>query len=157
VSEINENYENNFGGDISKVGGGILTFFIEDQIYGIEIPYVTDIIEIQPITIVPKVPEYIKGVINLRGKVIPVMNIRSRFGKELIPYDERTCIIVIEWEDASVGIIIDRVCEVVNVLAEDVTPPPDYKSVNSNRFIKNIVTMNDQIKLILDCEKLIID
>ena len=100
---------------------------------------------------------YIKGVINLRGKVIPVMNIGDRFGKELIPYDERTCIIVIEWEDTSVGLIIDRVCEVVNVSSDEVTPPPNYKSVNANRFIKNIVTQKDQIKLILDCEKLIMD
>jgi len=157
VNDINIIEETQVGGDISKNGGGILTFLIEDQTYGIEISHITDIIEIQPITIIPKVPEYIKGVINLRGKVIPLMNIRARFGKELIPYDERTCIIVIEWEDISVGLIIDRVCEVFNVKAKDVTPPPDYKAVNANRFIKNIVTSNDQIKLILDCEKLIFD
>ncbi len=143
--------------DFASNGGGILTFTIEDQTYGIEIGYVTDIIEIQPITVVPKVPEYIKGVINLRGKVIPVMNIRSRFGKPVIPYDERTCIIVVEWEDDSVGMIIDRVCEVLNINPNEITPPPDYRSVNSNRFIKHIANRADGVKLVLDCEKLIND
>ncbi len=143
--------------DIAKQGGGILTFYIEDQIYGIEIPYITDIIEIQPITFVPKVPSYIEGIINLRGKVIPVINVRDRFGKPKIDYDERTCIIVVENEDSAVGLIIDRVCEVINVTPEQITPPPDYKSVNSNRFIKNIVKNGDDVKLILDCQKLIFE
>lgn len=143
--------------NLTKQGGGILTFYVENQVYGIEIPYVTDIIEIQPITFVPKIPHYIEGVINLRGKVIPVMNVRLRFAKEKIPYDERTCIIVIENEDTSVGVIVDRVCEVMDVTPDQITPPPDYKSVNSNRFIKNIVKMGDDVKLLLDCQKLIFD
>jgi len=157
VSDYNLNEENQVDYNFPIHGGGILTFFIEEQVYGVEIALITDIIEMQPITYVPRVPSYIKGVINLRGKVIPVMNVRARFGKELISYDERTCIIVVEWEDISVGLIIDRVCEVVNVVADQITPPPDYKAVNSNRFIKHIVTSNDEIKLILDCEKLIMD
>ncbi len=157
MSEVIMNEESQHTGDFSKQGGGILTFLIEDQIYGMEISHITDIIEMQPITVVPKVPSYIKGVINLRGKVIPVMNVRARFGKEIIPYDERTCIIVVEVEDLVAGLIIDRVSEVVTVSADTITPPPDYKSVNSNRFIKNIVTLNDEIKLILDCKKLIMD
>lgn len=143
--------------DITKQGGGILTFYIESQVYGIEIPYITDIIEIQPITFVPKLPAYIEGVINLRGKVIPVINVRERFGKERIEYDERTCIIVVEYDDISVGLIIDRVCEVLNVTTEEITSPPNYKSVNVNRFIKNIVKSEDEVKLILDCEKLILE
>ncbi len=143
--------------NLAKQGGGILTFYVEDQVYGIEILYVTDIIEIQPITFVPRIPSYIEGVINLRGKVIPVMNVRLRFGKEKIPYDERTCIIVIEHEDTSVGVIVDRVCEVMDVMPDQVTPPPDYKSVNSNRFIKNIIKAGEDVKLLLDCQKLIFE
>jgi len=156
VSNIEINTENT-PADFATQGGGILTFTIEDQTYGIEIRYVTDIIEIQPITVVPKVPHFIKGVINLRGKVIPVINIRERFGKEIIPYDERTCIIVVEWEDDSVGMIIDRVCEVLDVAVLEMTPPPDYRSVNSNRFIKHLINRADGVKLVLDCGKLIND
>ena len=149
--------ESNVSHDIAKHGGGILTFYIESQIYGVEILYITDIIELQPITYIPKVPSYIEGVINLRGKVIPVMNVRDRFGKERIPYDERTCIIVVENEDNSVGLIVDRVCEVVEVSAQDITEPPDYKSVNSNKFIKQIVRNDEEVTLILDCHKLIFE
>lgn len=157
MSNINLEPETEVAYDIAKHGGGILTFYIEDQTYGIEISYVTDIIEIQPITFVPKIPSYIEGVINLRGKVIPVMNVRERFGKEKIPYDERTCIIVVEHDETSVGIIVDRVCEVINFTADQITPPPDYKSVNSNKFIKNIVKTGEEVKLLLDCQKLILD
>ena len=149
--------ENGQIADFSKNGGGILTFSIENQSYGIEIHYITDIIEVQPITVVPKVPEYIKGVINLRGKVIPVMSIRARFDKPLIPYDERTCIVVVEWQDDSVGMIIDRVSEVITVNPNEITPPPDYRAINANRFIKHIINREDGVKLLLDCEKLIND
>ncbi|MFA5657804.1 MAG: chemotaxis protein CheW, partial [Oscillospiraceae bacterium] len=76
---------------------------------------------------------------------------------EIIPYDERTCIIVVEWEDDSVGMIIDRVCEVLDVAVLEMTPPPDYRSVNSNRFIKHLINRADGVKLVLDCGKLIND
>lgn len=160
MAETNETaveVQNTSESTLKKDGGGILTFFLDDQTYAVEIKYVTDIIEIQPITQIPKVPEYIKGVINLRGKVIPVMSIRSRFGKEEIPYDSRTCIIVLEYDDVSAGIIIDRVSEVINITPEEITPPPAYKSVNANRFINLIVNAENNVKLILDCKKLIFD
>ncbi len=157
ITETTQAVDAEVDNDITKKGGGILTFMVEDQIYGIEIKYVTDIIEVQPITYIPKVPEYIKGVINLRGKVIPVMNIRSRFGKEEIPYDSRTCIIVMEYDDVSAGVIIDRVSEVIRVSSKDITAPPSYKSVNSNRFISHIVNAENHVKLILDCKKLIFE
>ena len=141
--------------NFAQNGGEILLFNIENNIYGVEIQYITEIIGIQPITIVPKVPNYIKGVINIRGKVIPVMSVRKRFGKEEIPYDERTCIIVVEWEDIAVGLIVDRVREVLPVKPSEVSTTPDYKSVNSNRYIRNIVNSNNEIKLLLDCQKLV--
>ena len=141
--------------DFSKNGGEMLLFNIEKNVYGIEIQYITEIIGIQPITIVPKVPNYIKGVINIRGKVIPVMSVRKRFNKEEIPYDERTCIIVVEYDSISVGLIVDRVREVLPVKANQISATPDYKSVNSNRYIRNIIDSNNEIKLLLDCQKLI--
>ncbi|MGN0689753.1 MAG: chemotaxis protein CheW [Oscillospiraceae bacterium] len=142
---------------IAEDGGEILQFEIDDAVYGIEIQYITEIIQIQQITIVPKVPDYIKGMMNLRGKVIPVMSVRRRFGKEEIPYDDRTCIIVVDWDGLAVGLIVDRVREVARVLPEEISSTPDYKNVNMNHFIKYIIESNDEIKLLLDCETLVME
>lgn len=142
---------------IAEDGGEILQFEIDNAVYGIEIQYITEIIQIQQITIVPKVPDYIKGMMNLRGKVIPVMSVRRRFGKEEIPYDDRTCIIVVEWDGLAVGLIVDRVREVARVLPEEISSTPDYKNVNMNHFIKYIIESNDEIKLLLDCETLVME
>ncbi|NLM79860.1 MAG: purine-binding chemotaxis protein CheW, partial [Clostridiales bacterium] len=95
--------------------GRYLTFSLDSECYGIEIKYVTEIIGIQPITEVPEMPEYIKGIINLRGRIIPVMDVRLRFKKPFREYDERTCIIVIEIRDIVLGLIIDRVSEVLTI------------------------------------------
>ncbi|MGN0654558.1 MAG: chemotaxis protein CheW [Oscillospiraceae bacterium] len=142
---------------IAEDGGEILQFEIDNAVYGIEIQYITEIIQIQQITIVPKVPDYIKGMMNLRGKVIPVMSVRGRFGKEEIPYDDRTCIIVVEWDGLAVGLIVDRVREVARVLPEEISSTPDYKNVNMNHFIKYIIESNGEIKLLLDCETLVME
>lgn len=142
---------------IAEDGGEILQFEIDGAVYGIEIQYITEIIQIQQITIVPKVPDYIKGMMNLRGKVIPVMSVRRRFGKEEIPYDDRTCIIVVDWDGLAVGLIVDRVREVARVLPEEISSTPDYKNVNMNHFIKYIIESNDEIKLLLDCETLVME
>ena len=99
----------------------MLSFNVGDAIYAIEIKYIKEIIEVEQITLVPKIPGHIKGVINLRGKVVPVISIRKRFEIEEIPYDSRTCIIVLEFEDGEqVGIIVDRVQEVVDVKSSDI-------------------------------------
>ena len=142
---------------IAEDGGEILQFEIDDAVYGIEIQYITEIIQIQQITIVPKVPDYIKGMMNLRGKVIPVMSVRRRFGKEEIPYDDRTCILVVDWDGLAVGLIVDRVREVARVLPEEISSTPDYKNVNMNHFIKYIIESNNEIKLLLDCETLVME
>jgi purine-binding chemotaxis protein CheW len=136
----------------------VLFFTLDDTVYGIEIKYINEIIGIEDITIVPKIPSHVKGVINIRGKVVPVISIRNRFGMEEIPTDDRTCIIVIEFDDGNqVGIIVDRVQEVVVVKSEYISRTPDYKNVNANRYIKNIIEINDDVKLLLDCDKLILD
>lgn len=141
--------------DFSTTGGELLLFLIDGCTYGIEIQYITEIIGIQQITVIPKVPDYIKGVINLRGKVVPIMSVRKRFGKEEIPYDERTCIIVIEWDGTSVGLIVDRVREVVTVTPDQISATPNSKNVNANRYIRNIIESGDEIRLLLDCCKII--
>lgn len=131
-----------------------LTFNIGSETYAIEIRYVTEIIGIQPITEVPEVPEYIKGIINLRGKIIPVMDVRLRFKKPFLKYAERTCVIVIDVEEISIGLIVDSVAEVITIPDSDVVMPPEV-SKGSSRFIKGIGKTGKEVKLILDCNTLL--
>lgn len=134
----------------------VLTFYIGEQVYGFEIPDVIEIIEVPPITAVPGVPSYIKGIINVRSKIVPVVNIRSRFGKEEIPFNDRTCIIIVSTgDDVSVGLIVDSVADVIPVTEQHISKTPELTGVNSNKFIKSILEMNDGIKLVLDVSKLI--
>lgn len=134
-----------------------LTFSLGDESYGIEIKYVTEIIGIQTITEIPELPEYIKGVINLRGKIIPVMDVRLRFKKEPKEYNDRTCIIVIDINDISVGLIVDSVSEVLTIPEEDVVEPPKMNKNFNNRYIKSIGKVDNGVKLLLDCEKLLME
>jgi purine-binding chemotaxis protein CheW len=135
--------------------GRFLTFKLGEEVFGLEIKYVTEIVGIQPITKIPEVPDYVKGIINLRGKIIPVIDVRIKFKKEPIEYDERTCIIVIDIDDMSVGLIVDNVSEVVTIKEENVVPPPSYKTGFENRYIKGVGKSKDGVKLLLDCNKLL--
>ncbi|OCA97479.1 chemotaxis protein CheW [Clostridium beijerinckii] len=136
--------------------GKYLTFILDDESYGIGINNVTEIIGIQPITLVPELPDYIRGIINLRGKIIPVMDVRLRFKKDFREYNDRTCIIVIDINDLSIGLIVDSVSEVLIIPDQDIVPPPNLSKV-SNKYIKGIGKIDNQVKLILDCNKLISD
>jgi purine-binding chemotaxis protein CheW len=135
--------------------GKYLTFAVGDEFYGIEIKHVIEIIGILDITEVPGVPSYIKGIINLRGKIIPVIEVRSRFGKASVDYDDRTCIIVIEIKDISIGLIIDYVSEVLTIDDQNIVPPPDSKNGFQNYYVKGIGRVGSEVKLLLDCERLI--
>jgi len=134
-----------------------LTFILSREEYGIEIRHVTEIIGIQNITEVPDMPHYIKGVINLRGKVIPVMDVRLRFELEERPYDDRTCIIVINIDDQSVGLIVDRVSEVLDIPKGGVEPPPKVKRGESSRFIQGMGKVGDRVKILLNAHQLLFD
>lgn len=135
--------------------GKFLTFVLGNESYGIGIEFVTEIIGILPITEVPELPEYIRGIINLRGKIIPVMDMRLRFKKEFRDYNERTCIVVIDIMDNSVGLIVDSVAEVTNISEEDIVPPPALNTGFSNRYIKGVGKVGNEVKLLLECEKLL--
>lgn len=137
--------------------GKYLTFPLGNEVFGVEIKYVTEIIGIQAITYVPEVPNYVKGIINLRGKIIPVIDIRLKFNKPAVDYDDRTCIIVIDINDTSIGFIVDSVSEVVDIIDDNIVPPPSYKAGFQNKFIKGIGKVGSNIKLLLDCEKIISD
>ncbi|WP_048823627.1 chemotaxis protein CheW [Bacillus sp. B-jedd] len=134
--------------------GKYLTFNLENEIFGIDIKYVMEIIGIQRITIIPEVPDYIRGIINLRGKIIPVMDVRLRFKKKLKEYNDRTCIIVVDVNDLSVGLIVDRVSEVLSINPEDIVPPPEI-SQGANKYVKGIGKSGGGVKLILNCDKLL--
>ncbi len=134
-----------------------LTFSLGKESYGIDIKCVIEIIGIQNITEIPEVPEYIKGIINLRGKIIPVLDVRLRFKKEPKEYNDRTCVIVVDIKDVSIGLIVDNVSEVITIPEEGMVEPPQMNKGLNNRYIKKIGKIENDVKLLLDCEKLITD
>lgn len=134
--------------------GKFLTFSLGEEYYGIDIMYVTEIVGIQPITVVPELPDFIKGIINLRGKIIPVMDARLKFKKQPKEYNDRTCIIVIDVLELSIGIIVDAVSEVLNISDENIVPPPNLNT-GGRKYIKSVGKSDENVTLILDCEKLL--
>jgi purine-binding chemotaxis protein CheW len=136
--------------------GKFLTFCMGNEFYGIEIKYVTEIIGLQPITEIPEMPEYIQGIINLRGKIIPVMDVRLRFKKPFREYNDRTCIVVIDIQEVSIGLIVDSVSEVISIPEEEIVAPPSMTK-DGNRYIKGIGKVGSNVKLLLDSDKLLND
>lgn len=134
-----------------------LIFTIDKEKYGIEIKYVIEIIGIQNITRIPELDDYIKGIINLRGKIIPVIDVRLRFKKPAMEYDDRTCIIVVDVGELTVGLIVDRVSEVVNISEDQVALPPATSMNTRNRYINGIGKIGEDIRLLIDCNKLLND
>lgn len=131
-----------------------LTFTLGEELYGIDIRAVIEIIGIMPITKVPEVPAYVQGIINLRGKIIPVVDMRLRFGQEYRPYSDRTCVIIISVNDVLIGLIIDGVSEVLTIPENSIVPPPELKYVR-NRYVKNIGKLSEEkVVLLLDWKKL---
>jgi purine-binding chemotaxis protein CheW len=158
----NERPDTDLDEDDDEDGGNALedkylTFIIGKGDYGIEIRYVTEIIGIQNITEVPDMPHYVKGVINLRGKVIPIVDMRLRFGVEKRPYDDRTCIIVININERPVGLIVDQVLDVLGIQKSEIEPTPMIQKGKSNRFIQGMGKVGDQVKLLLNANKLLFD
>jgi len=153
---MNDNLEDLMLEEEDTQKGKYLTFSLGKEFYGIEIKHVTEIIGIQPVTEIPELPDHIKGIINLRGKIIPVMDVRLRFKKPPREYNDRTCVIVIDIKDVSVGLIVDSVSEVLSINEGDIVSPPNVKK-DGNKYIKAIGKVGDEIKLILDCDKLLSD
>ncbi|MCL2386778.1 MAG: chemotaxis protein CheW [Defluviitaleaceae bacterium] len=130
-----------------------LTFAIEDEDYGVEIAYVKEIVKMQAITKVPEMPNFIEGIINLRGDLIGVLDVRKRFGKPSKEHDEETCIIVIIYSDYTLGMIVDAVQETAIIPEDRIAPPPSAKLSFANQFIRNIGKVGDDVKLLLDVER----
>jgi purine-binding chemotaxis protein CheW len=141
--------------DLSKENK-YLTFRISDEVYGIDISDITEIIEMQKITDVPDMPNFVKGVINLRGKVIPIMDLRLRFNMEEREYDDRTCVIIVNISESTIGFIVDTVLEVVDISEENIDPPPQFKTASGyERYVSGIGKIGNDVKIILDADKIV--
>ena len=139
---------------MADMEGKYLTFVLDKEEYGIGILKIKEIIGMMPITPVPQTPDYVKGVINLRGKVIPVVDLRLRFGMDEIDYTERTCIIAVEIEGQSgvvlIGIVVDAVSEVLNIKGEDIEDTPTFGTKLNTEYIMGMAKMEGSVKILLD-------
>jgi purine-binding chemotaxis protein CheW len=139
--------------------GKYLTFMLADEEYGIGILKIKEIIGMMAITSVPQTPEFVKGVINLRGKVIPVVDLRLRFGMDAIDYTERTCIIVVEMAGQSgivqIGIVVDAVSEVLNIKGEEIEDTPTFGAKLDTEYILGMAKMEGGVKILLDIDQVL--
>jgi purine-binding chemotaxis protein CheW len=148
-----------FAGSMAQKGGKYLTFSLSNEEYGVGILKVKEIIGMMAITSVPQTPHFVKGVINLRGKVIPVIDLRRKFGMESEDYTERTCIIVVEMaaEHGSVlmGIVVDSVSEVIHLKSEDIEETPTFGTRLNVEYILGMAKTSDGVKILLDIDRVL--
>lgn len=141
------------------LAGKYLTFELGQEEYGIGILKIKEIIGMMPITAVPQTPSFVKGVINLRGKVIPVMDLRMKFGLETTDYNERTCIIVVEIDCGSreliMGLVVDAVSEVANIRGGEIEDTPNFGSGNQAGYIKGMAKIAGGVKILLDIDRIL--
>lgn len=139
--------------------GKYLTFSLANEEYGIGILKIKEIIGMMPITTVPQTPEFVKGVINLRGRVIPVLDLRSRFGMDPVDYTERTCIIVVEIAGGAgnvmIGVVVDSVSEVLSIKAEVIEETPSFGTKLSTDYILGMAKIGKSVKILLDIDKVL--
>lgn len=139
--------------------GKYLTFSLAEEEFGIGILKIKEIIGMLPITSVPQTPDFVKGVINLRGKVIPVIDLRLRFGVEEIDYSERTCIIVVEVERSNntvlIGVVVDAVSEVLNIKDADIEETPAFGAKLDTEYILGMAKMEGSVKILLDIDQVL--
>nr|WP_319491523.1 chemotaxis protein CheW [uncultured Desulfobacter sp.] len=145
--------------DMTIKTGKYLTFSLESEEYGIGILKVKEIIGMLPITSVPRTPEFVKGVINLRGKVIPVIDLRSKFNMKSKSYNDRTCIIVVEIDAAEstvlIGIVVDTVSEVLNIKEDEIEETPAFGTKLDTRYILGMAKQDGGVKILLNIDKVL--
>ncbi len=139
----------------TEMDGKYLTFWIDSQLFGIPIADVVQIVGIQKITSIPEFPDYAKGVINLRGSIIPIIDVRLRLHKQEIPYDEHTCIIVTNINEFHVGFIVDSVDEVTRIDEKDISQPPKISKDYTNSYLTGIGKLENKVVLLLDTAKIL--
>ena len=163
VLETDNNEDNTFfDGDmleeveeIIENGQRYLTFELDKEDYGVKIEYVIEIIGIQDITHLPGMPQYVRGLLNLRGRIIPIIDARLKFGKVVKEYNERTCVVVLEISNIMVGVVVDTISDVVNIKDSEIEEAPNIGKIKANKYIKEIAKVDKKVKLLIDCEKLI--
>ncbi|HXK61374.1 MAG TPA: chemotaxis protein CheW [Acidobacteriota bacterium] len=138
-----------------KPGGKFLTFFLASEEYGLEILKVHEIIGMMPITRVPRTPHFIRGVINLRGKVIPVVDLRLKFAMDEKEETEETCIIVVQAQGVEMGIIVDKVSEVLDIAGQDIDDPPNFGPDVQTDYLLGIGKSGEKVRLLLDIDKVL--
>ena len=134
-----------------------LIFGLGDESYGLGVACITEIVNMQSITQAPQTPGYIKGIINLRGRVIPVMDLRLRFDLASAPYTDWTCIIIVEIRGTSIGLIVDHVWEVMTIHDDQCSAVPAAMRAEQNKYLKSIGRVDNEIKLLLDHDRLLDD
>lgn len=137
-----------------KKGGKFLTFFLDKEEYGIEILKVQEIIGVMPVTPIPRLPSYVKGVINLRGRIIPVIDLRLKLSMPAAEFGDETCFIVVKTKNIFVGIIVDRVSEVTDIAGENIENTPDIALINTD-YIMGIGKENGRVRILLDIDKVL--
>jgi len=147
------------GEDLFSKLGKYVTFRSGNEYFGIKIEYVNEIVVLQDITVIPESVDYIKGLINLRGKIIPVIDVRLRFKQEPFEYTDRTCVIIIKLNDMTVGLIVEQIAEVVEIKGENILPSPSFghADTSQNRYVYGIGKVGEEVKLLLDPDKLLND
>jgi purine-binding chemotaxis protein CheW len=139
------------------LAGKYLTFALGDEEYGLPVLRVREIIKMMDITVVPQVPHYVKGVINLRGKVIPVVDLRRKFGFADMDYTDRTSIIVVEVTGAAgpvmMGIVVDAVSEVLNIAADEIEQTPDFGEQVNTDYMKGVAKVKGKVEILLDLDR----
>lgn len=136
--------------------GKFLTFFLGEEEYGVEILCVQEIIGLLPITRVPRTPVFVRGVVNLRGRVIPVVDLRLKFGLEVAKATDESCIVVVQVQGVHTGVIVDRVNEVLDVAGSDVEDTPDFGAGVNTEFLLGIVRSHGKARLLLDIDRALV-
>lgn len=159
MTEVRQGEESAQISELAHLAGKYLTFMLDKEEYGLEIIKVQEIIGLMPITKVPRVPEYMRGVINLRGRIIPTIDLRLKFGLEAVEDTDRTCIIVVEVMTAkgniNVGIVVDQVAEVLDVAANEIDHAPEFGTSLNTEFILAVGIVKGSVKILLDIDKVL--
>lgn len=138
----------------NKMSNRFLTFFIDTEQYGLDISRIKEIIRLMDITEIPKTPSFVKGVINLRGSIIPVVDVRLKFGMSSIEETVDTTIVIYEVEKVSIGFIVDRVEDVVTIAKESISAAPDFGSSIDTTFISGVAEVDEGVIMILDLKNI---
>ena len=143
--------------EIDDTSEKYLTFIIDKQFYAFRVNDVVEIIEMQEITPVPEFPDYAKGIINLRGILVPVIDVRLRFCKNEIDYNERTCIVILNLRDIEVGFIVDTVDEVIDIDKADISGVPNISDTRARKFIEGVGKISKKIVMLLNAQTMLND